>query len=412
MGPSETAIRPGINDYPIQSYAGIRAAKILIVDDEPLSRRLLEGILRCQNFTKFKVAADGDQALREIENFQPDLVLLDYEMPLLNGAEVCERLRADPRYIDLPVLMQTASSNRAKMDVLFAAGATDFLSKPINPVELVSRITVHLERRNLLHELRDYRRRTSEELEAARCMQMQLLPGDAYQQRIVAGAGMRIGSFLQSSSEIGGDFWGILPIDATSFGVFLADFAGHGVTAALNTFRLHALIHEHRDLHGDPAGLLAKLNERLLRVLSPGQYATLSYIKVESRADRLTFASAGAPPPIIARGDDGDSTIAEVSGLPLGIAAHDGYEIHRLDFPPGSSLLLFSDGLSENPDKRGQRIGDERLRQLLGAHRRLAPDQVIQRLCEVAGVGASDTLNDDVTIVCLDRSGASPCRQR
>jgi sigma-B regulation protein RsbU (phosphoserine phosphatase) len=405
MEKSEASSRVKGRGGPAANDPGIRSARILIVDDEALSRRLLESILRRQNFTCLRTVGDGEAALREVESVEPDLVLLDYEMPDINGAEVCERLRADPRYVDLPILIQTATVDRGRMDVLFAAGASDFLSKPINPIELISRITVHLERRNMLRELRAYRRRTSLELEAARCMQMELLPTHAHQQRTVAAGGVRIGSFLRSSSEIGGDFWGILAIDATSFGVFLADFAGHGVTAALNTFRLHALIHEHRDLHRDPAGLLATLNERLVGMLSPGQYATFCYALIEPRVDRLTFVSAGAPSPIIARGTDGETTIAEAFGLPLGITSHEGYETCRQEFPAGSTLLLFSDGLSENQDASGDRIGDERLRQLLDDHRKLAPEAIIEHLCDAAGVGATDALNDDVTIVCLDRKG-------
>lgn len=239
-------------------------------------------------------------------------------------------------------------------------------------------------------------------------MQIELLPGSALQQSLASAAGLRMASFLRSSSEIGGDFWGILPIEAKSFGVFLADFAGHGVTAALNTFRLHALIHEHRDLHGDPAGLLATLNERLVGMLSPGQYATFCYALVEPHVDRLTFVSAGAPSPIIACGADGEATIAEAFGLPLGITSHEGYEACRRDLPAGSTLLLFSDGLSENQDASGERIGDERLRQVLSAHRKLPPEGIIQQLCDAAGVGATDALNDDVTIVCLHRDGARP----
>jgi sigma-B regulation protein RsbU (phosphoserine phosphatase) len=150
-------------------------------------------------------------------------------------------------------------------------------------------------------------------------MQFDLAPAQPIQQELAAAAGMRIGSFSRSSSEIGGDLWGMVPIDATSFGIFLADFAGHGVTAALNTFRLHALIHEHPALHHDPAGLLAMLNERLKAVLSPGQFATFLYVLVDSSADRIRFASAGAPPPIVTLGLDGPAILAEVSGLPLGV---------------------------------------------------------------------------------------------
>lgn len=393
----------------------IHESKILIVDDEPLCCRLLAEILRRRQFVNIRFAKGGRSALELVNTFQPDLVLLDMQMPDLSGMEVCRQIRADPTLVDLPILVQTATVDRKSMGLLFEAGASDFLSKPINPSELVSRVTVHLERRNLLRELRDYRERTSQELDAARQMQFDLLPAQPHQQELVAAARMRIGSYSRSSSEIGGDLWGIVPIDAASFGIFLADFAGHGVTAALNTFRLHALIHEHTALHHDPAGLLAMLNERLAAALSPGQFATFLYVVVDPSADRIRFASAGAPPPIVTQGLDGPAVLAEVSGLPLGVVRGAEYELHDRPFGPDSMLLLFSDGLSEFPDRWGHRIGDEGLRKAVRAcHPGLTPHQVIDRLCQAAGVGEDNALPDDTTIVCVDRrigSAARACRE-
>lgn len=379
----------------------ILGCKILIADDESLVCRLIAGILKRQQFCNFSFASGGYSALEQIDTFQPDIILLDVQMPDLSGLEVCERIRARPECVDMPILIHSATFDRKAMGVLFAAGASDFLSKPINPSELVSRVTVHLERRKSMRALRDYRERTSQELEAARRMQFELLPAATEQRRIASAAAARIGSYSRSSSEIGGDIWGVLPISEGSFGVFLADFAGHGVTAALNTFRLHALIHEHKNLHHDPCRLLAMLNERLVGMLSPGQFATFLYVVLEPSADRLRFASAGAPPAIISTGD---TSLVDASGLPLGVIRGAAYQLHERPFPIGSTLLIYSDGLSEFPNPDGIRIGDEGLRRVVEscAHD-LTPDQLIGRVCDAAGIGADDILPDDVTIVCLDR---------
>jgi phosphoserine phosphatase RsbU/P len=377
---------------------------ILIVDDEPLVCRLLASILKKQNFSNIRFATGGHSALEQIGAFKPDIVLLDVQMPDLSGIEVCDRIRAIPACVDMPILVHSATFDRKETGVLFAAGASDFVSKPINPSELVSRVVLHLERRKLLCELRDYRERTSQELDAARMMQFDLLPAVADQQKIAAAAGLRIGSYSRSSSEIGGDFWGVLPVNESSFAVFLADFAGHGVTAALNTFRLHALIHEHKDLYHDPSRLLATLNQRLVRMLSPGQFATLVYVLLEPSADRIRFASAGAPPLIVSRGCGGGTDLMEASGLPLGIIDGAEYQLHQSAFPLESTLLIYSDGLSEFPNPDGGRIGDEGLRTALDRLRRgQTPFQIIDHVCAAAGVRADGALPDDTTIVCLDR---------
>ena len=397
-----------------QSLAAMRADKsilasrILVADDEPLVCRLIAGILKRQHYINFSFASGGYSALEQIDTFQPDIVLLDVQMPDLGGLEVCERIRARPECVDLPILIHSATFDRKAMGILFAAGASDFLSKPINPSELISRVTVHLERRKSFRELRHYRERTSQELEAARRMQFELLPAAPDQQKLAAAAGSRMASYSRSSSEIGGDLWGVLPVGEGSFGVFLADFAGHGVTAALNTFRLHALIHEHRNLHHDPCRLLAMLNDRLVGMLSPGQFATFFYAVLEPGGDRLRFASAGAPPPIVSRGRNGSTDLIDASGLPLGVIRGAQYQLHECAFPSGSALLMFSDGLSEFPDPQGVRIGDEALRKVVETcGHELTPGDLIDRVCRAAGIGAEDALPDDVTIVCLDRRSDS-----
>jgi sigma-B regulation protein RsbU (phosphoserine phosphatase) len=391
----------GISDA---AAGSIHNARILIADDEPLSVRLLASILQRQKFKNLRFAEGGRAALELVQSFQPDLVLLDMQMPDIDGLEVCRQMRSDSNFVDVPILVQTATVNRKEMGDLFAAGASDFLSKPINPSELVARVIVHLERRNLLRELREYRERISQELEAARRMQFELLPSPAVHQELAASAGLRIASYNRSSSEIGGDLWGVLPIDESRFGVFLADFTGHGVNAALNTFRLHALIHEFKALHDDPAGLVSMLNERLARLLPPGQFATFLYVVVDHAAGELRSASAGAPSLIVTNGPYGSSHLVDGSGIPLGIAGGVTYEqrVHR--FAPGSRLLLFSDGLPEFPNASGERIGETGLLTAVEAcHPRLDPQELIDQLCRAAGIEAHSALPDDTTIVCIDR---------
>jgi HPt (histidine-containing phosphotransfer) domain-containing protein len=221
--------------------------------------------------------------------------------------------------------------------------------------------------------------------------------------------GLRIASYFRSSSEIGGDIWGMLPINDSSFGIFIADFTGHGVTAALNTFRLHALIHEYRHLHGDPRAFLAALNKRLAALLRLGQFATFLYVVIDHVAGRLRIASAGASPPILMAGLRGSSQLVEASGAPLGIAPDMQYLVHERPFAPGARLLLYSDGLPENPDRDGNRIGETGLIEAIDACAAgLTPQQLVGRICQAAGIEASRALPDDTTVICVDRRGPLP----
>lgn len=391
----------------------IHAARILIVDDDPLICQLVVAILKSKGFVNLDVAGGGHAALERIRDHEPDLLLLDMRMPDLDGMEVCRRIRSQPRLADLPILVQTAAVDRSEMGKTFAAGASDFLSKPVNPVELLSRVITHVERRILLRELRAYRERTSRELEAARQMQLQLLPSQSSQERFAVASGLRIASYFRPSSEIGGDIWGLLPVDANSFGIFLADLVGHGVSAALNTFRLHAIIHQHAGLYGDPAAFLSVLNERLVPLFGSGQFATFLYAVVEPALGRIRFASAGAPCPMIADRVTRSVTLTHASGIPLGVTGQATYKAAEHEFTLDARMVLFSDGLSELPCLGNGRPGDDRLGEdrlldiVASCAGALPPEAVIAALRSAAHIGADETLPDDTTIICIDRAPAA-----
>ncbi len=393
--------------------AHIHAARILIVDDDPLICQLSAAILRSHGFANIEIAGGGRAGLDRIRAGEPDLVLLDMRMPDLDGMEVCRQIRANPALADLPILVQTAAVDRTQMGPIFAAGASDFLSKPINPAELIARVSTHVERRALLRELRAYRARTSAELDAARRMQLDLLPDVPTQTRIAEAAGLRLASYFQPSSEIGGDIWGLLPIAPESFGVYLADVVGHGVTAALNTFRLHAIIHEYASLAGDPARLLAVVNQRLARLLAPGQFATFLYVVVEPAEARIRFAAAGAPSPIVADRDTGQAVLTRASGVPLGVIKEVSHAVQTHEFGPRARLILFSDGLSEIPRQSGARWSEEGLVDAVASYPgNLTPQQVVDQLCSAAQIGENMALPDDTTVICMDHAPSSAAGQQ
>lgn len=388
------------------SARDIKQARVIIADDETMICKLLAALLRKQGFQNLLQVHTGGEVLEQLDRFRPDLLLLDMQMPDISGLDVCRQMRAREQFVDVPVLIQTATVDRNEMGRLFEAGVSDFLSKPINPAELIARVLLHLERRVLLGEMRDYRERISRELDAARRLQCELLPSSATLQEVACAGGVRIASYHRSSSEIGGDIWGLLPIDRQKFAVFLADFTGHGINAALNTFRLHALIHEHKPLHDDPVRLLSTLNDGMAELLPVGQFATFFYVVVDNRAEELRFASAGAPPAIIKPGLQEHGSLVSTAGTPLGIVKDSTYDLHRLPFPRNSMLVLFSDGLPEFADRQGARITEAGLLLALERQERSAtPQEVIDQLCRSAGITPADPLQDDTTIVCLDRRG-------
>jgi phosphoserine phosphatase RsbU/P len=155
---------------------GIFDCLILVVDDTEFNRTLITAMLRQAGFLRIQHAVDGIDALKKIGDELPDLVILDIVMPGLDGFEVCRHLRADPRFSDLPVLVQTALSNTEDRNKAFQLGTTDLITKPIDRNELLARVRIHLENRVLIQDLQLYRARLESELGMAREMYNHLLP--------------------------------------------------------------------------------------------------------------------------------------------------------------------------------------------------------------------------------------------
>ncbi len=126
--------------------------RILIADDNAQGVELLEAYLGESDY-ETRTAADGDQTLRTVEQWQPDLILLDIMMPKISGFEVCKRLRSNPATRDIGVLMVTALDQPSDVERAVDAGTDDFLTKPINKTELLLRVRSVLKSRLMKKEL-------------------------------------------------------------------------------------------------------------------------------------------------------------------------------------------------------------------------------------------------------------------
>jgi CheY-like chemotaxis protein len=132
--------------------AAQRRSRVLIADDNEPNRELLEVYLadiECDIAT----AVDGKDTLDQVAKFKPDVILLDVMMPKLSGFEVCQRLKADPATSPIMVLMVTALGELGDIERAVESGTDDFLSKPVNRVELVKRVENMLKLRHVTDEL-------------------------------------------------------------------------------------------------------------------------------------------------------------------------------------------------------------------------------------------------------------------
>ncbi|MBI2478472.1 MAG: response regulator [Planctomycetia bacterium] len=131
--------------------------RILIADDNEPNRELLEAYLAgidCET----EIAVDGQDTLDKVASFKPDMILLDIMMPKLSGFEVCKKIKEDPASKQIMILMVTALNELGDIERAVSAGTDDFLSKPVNKVELTKRVQNMLKLKDISDENERLRR--------------------------------------------------------------------------------------------------------------------------------------------------------------------------------------------------------------------------------------------------------------
>ncbi len=131
----------------------ITTPSILVVDDEPDNYDVIEVLLGNNEDYQLQYAASGKDALTSLDSFSPDLILLDVMMPELDGIEVCQRIKSKPKWQSIPIIMVTALTAKEALSRCLESGADDFISKPINSLELRARVKSMLRIKNQYDDL-------------------------------------------------------------------------------------------------------------------------------------------------------------------------------------------------------------------------------------------------------------------
>lgn len=125
---------------------------ILIVDDNTNNLKVLAGVLK-ENLYDFRMAKSGQLALNILEKTTPDLILLDIQMPEMDGFETCRRIKANEEKVKIPIIFLTANTDSESIAKAFASGGVDYITKPFNSNELLARINTHIKLKNQAEEL-------------------------------------------------------------------------------------------------------------------------------------------------------------------------------------------------------------------------------------------------------------------
>src|SRR5438270_868701 len=292
--------------------------EILVVDDDAMSRRVLAQLLTAAGY-KCRVCKDGSEALEIVHATPPTLLLLDFDMPGLNGAEVLKRLRSDrnPAVARIPTIMLTAHGSEKSEVSCLQAGADDFVTKPVNASVLRARIETQLRLRSMRRqlerqndELERWRRNLERDLAAARLTQQSLIP-----QKPPALPGWEVATCYRPVIQVGGDIYGWLRMKDGRTLFWIADGTGHGAAAALLTTLAKLLFHYGSVEHDTPARVMEAVNHDFRSIFGGRSFMTGMCIAVDSSTGHASIVGAGHPPLLIARRSGATETIASVAPL-------------------------------------------------------------------------------------------------
>lgn len=394
-------------------------ASILVVDDTAANLQVLAGMLKDRGY-KVRPVPSGKLALLAAERDPPDLILLDINMPEMNGYEVCEHLKAADKLQGIPVIFISALTEPLDKVKAFAVGGVDYLIKPFQMEELQARVETHLKLRRLHIELEETNARLakvngrmSRDLKAAAKIQEAFLPREV--PRI---SGADFAWIYRPCDELAGDGLNVVPLGDGKVGLYVLDVSGHGVASALLSVTMSRLLAPPSEAssilmrdEANPDGLAittpAEVADRLNRLFpfdaATEQLTTMIYGIMETAKEEFRYVSAGHPAPVHLPAS-ADPLFLESQGFPIGLA-DDAYEERSVHLRAGDRLYLYSDGVPEAMNPAGEQFGNARLLKAIG-HERSQPlqesvDTLLRTILQWHG---SEKPQDDISILAFEVS--------
>ena len=335
----------------------LTGSKILIVDDQLPSVDLLRKTLESRDY-RISMAQSGEKAIALAARVQPSLILLDVQMPGINGFETCRRLKGDESTQDIPVIFITSHNDTQSILEGFQVGGVDYITKPFQHEEVNVRVQTHLTIKGLQDGLREAHdalekaygllqadnARKTEELERAHEIHLDFLPIAVPELPY-----LEIAPFQKPATEVGGDYYDFFPDTDAKLVVAIGDATGRDVGASLMVSAAKTAL-----LTVDEPDLTKRVNQinTILKRVNRNRSLNMALVLLELEYDlnshtvQVEAAGGGMPPFYILRSDGCVEKII-IRGMPLGEMASATYKSTAFHLEKSDTLILMSDGLPE-----------------------------------------------------------------
>ena len=367
---------------------------VLLVDDQAIIGEAVRRILAPHADVEYHFCQDPLKAIETAHVVSPTVILQDLVMPGKDGLDLVLEFRADERTREIPLIVLSSREEPVTKAEAFARGASDYLVKLPDPIEILARIRHHSRGyRALLERNAAYDALASELAQAADYVQS-ILPKPMQDARISAR-----GAFIPSAS-LGGDFFGWWPLADGRIVVFLIDVCGHGVGPALLSVSVsNALMTGSMGVDpAAPALVLERLNNAFPMTHHRGMYFTSWYGVIDLKAGTLTWAGGGHPPALLVRASGAIEELAS-QGTPTGMIADMPYSEDSVRVMTGDRLLIYSDGIVELLLPDGTVGTHTEFRSFVAGDAIHAADPIERMLAHARDRQGGPNFADDVSIV-------------
>jgi phosphoserine phosphatase RsbU/P len=384
------------------------APRILVVDDNDDNRYTLTLYLDLEGYTNVEVAQDGEEAIATLKKNAFDLVLLDVMMPRVDGYQVLSWMKGESRLRDLPVIMISALNEMSSVVRCIELGALDYLMKPFNPVLLKARISSSLDKKRLRDEIDAHVARMRHELDVARRLQLGMVP------KIfpppTPERPLEVFAMMEPAREVGGDLYDFFDRPDGTFCFLIGDVSGKGMPAALFMARTKSIVRLAAELMRTPDGAMAdaaevvgRVNRELCQDNNDMMFVTLFFGILQPKTGELRFCNAGHNAPYLF----GGGVVAPIdgpTGIVLGIDADTKYQTGQLSVAPGTTIYLYTEGVTEAADRDDQLFSEERLVSVLGDTSLARSSDAVNAVTAAVRtfVGTAEP-SDDITMLAVRR---------
>lgn len=323
---------------------------ILVVDDNQVNLFVIEKILKSDGYEKFVSVQSAKEMFDYLDPsnapkcYDINVILLDVMMPEMDGIEACRILKQNPQWKDIQVIFVTALEDKVKLSEALDVGGIDYITKPIDRVELLARIRVGKRLKSELDWHTNQEKNIQRELDLAARVQQSLLSPPLHEPNISITA-----SYLPSSN-LAGDLYYWEKLDEDRYAVMLLDMMGHGVSASLVCMYISSVLREAIKKLTDPVLVIAELN-RYMNLLQNEKenilyYFTGVYFIINTKQKTVEYVNAGHPKGYAFV--DGEKTVPITpTSYAVGFVEDIKIEKATISYDSSIQIVLFTDGVLE-----------------------------------------------------------------